>query len=48
MDKWCTSGVMPIVLSGDRLTLEEVGQAARGGARIEIAAAARQRVRAAR
>jgi len=48
VDKWCTSGVMPIVLSGDRLTLEEVGEAARGGARIEIAAAARQRVRAAR
>src|SRR5712664_4486618 len=39
---------MRIVLSGDRLTLEEVGQAARGGARIEVADAARQRVRAAR
>jgi len=39
---------MPIVLSGDRLTLEEVGAAAAGGARVEIAPAARERVRAAR
>src|SRR5207253_1185950 len=39
---------MRIVLSGDRLSLEEVGAAARGGARVEIAAAARERVRAAR
>src|ERR1700704_1253694 len=39
---------MRIVLSGERLTLEEVGAAARGGARIEIAAEARGRVRAAR
>ena len=39
---------MRIVLSGDRLSLEEVGAVARGGARVEIAAAARQRVRAAR
>src|SRR3954469_756731 len=39
---------MRIVLSGDRLTLEEVGAAARSGARVEIAAGARQRVRAAR
>jgi histidine ammonia-lyase len=39
---------MRIVLSGDRLTLEEVGAAAAGGARIEIAGAARERVRAAR
>ncbi len=39
---------MRIVLSGDRLTLEEVGAAARGGARVEIGAAARERVRAAR
>src|SRR5438445_8305924 len=39
---------MRIVLSGDRLSLEEVGAVARGGARVEIAAAARERVRAAR
>src|SRR3954465_9612985 len=39
---------MRIVLSGDRLTLEEVSAAARGGARIEIEPRARQRVRAAR
>ena len=39
---------MRIVLSGDRLTLEEVGAAAREAARIEIGAEARQRVRAAR
>jgi len=39
---------MRIVLSGDRLTLEEVGAAARAGARVEIAPGARQRVRAAR
>src|SRR4051812_28980038 len=39
---------MRIVLSGDRLTLEEVGAAARSGARVEIAAGARKRVRAAR
>src|SRR4051794_21604819 len=39
---------MRIELSGDRLTLEEVGAAARGEARIEIAPHARQRVRAAR
>ena len=39
---------MRIVLSGDRLTLEEVGAAARGGARVEIGAEARRRVRAAR
>src|SRR5436305_10046158 len=38
---------MRIVLSGDRLSLEEVGAVARGGARVEIAAAARERVRAA-
>src|SRR5438445_3458909 len=37
---------MRIVFSGDRLSLEEVGAAARGGARVEIAAAARERVRA--
>src|SRR5207245_9136184 len=39
---------MRIVLSGDRLSLEEVGAVARGGARVEIAAAAREPVRAAR
>src|SRR2546427_8538963 len=39
---------MRIVLSGDRVSLEEVGAVARGGARVEIAAAARERVRAAR
>jgi len=39
---------MRIVLSGDRLTLEEVGEAARGGARVELAPEARERVRAAR
>src|SRR5881296_1861852 len=39
---------MRIVLSGDRLSLEEVGAVARGGARVEIAASARERVRAAR
>src|SRR5258708_39424289 len=39
---------MRIALSGDRLTLEEVGAAARDPARIEIGAEARQRVRAAR
>src|SRR3954469_4912208 len=39
---------MRIVLSGDRLTLEEVAAAARGGARVEIDGGARERVRAAR
>src|SRR5690349_16899788 len=39
---------MRIVLSGDRLTLEEVGAASRSGAQVEISAEARQRVRAAR
>ncbi len=39
---------MRIVLWGNRLTLEEVEAAARSGAQIEIAADARQRVRAAR
>src|SRR2546428_630401 len=39
---------MRIVLSGDRLSLEQVGAVARGGARVEIAAEARERVRAAR
>jgi histidine ammonia-lyase len=39
---------MRIVLSGDRLTLEEVGAAALGGAQVEIAPHARERVRAAR
>src|SRR4051812_5163628 len=39
---------MRIVLSGDRLTLEEVAAAARGGARVEIDGRARERVRAAR
>src|SRR6202023_88845 len=39
---------MRIVLSGERLTLEQVGAGARGGARVEIAPEARERVRAAR
>jgi histidine ammonia-lyase len=39
---------MRIVLSGEKLTLEEVGAAARGGASVEIAPEARERVRAAR
>jgi histidine ammonia-lyase len=39
---------MRIVLSGDRLTLEEVGLASRSGVRIELAPQARERVRAAR
>src|SRR5207245_2391406 len=39
---------MRIVLSGDRLSLEEVGAVARGGARVGIAAAAREGVPAAR
>ncbi|HUJ29633.1 MAG TPA: aromatic amino acid lyase, partial [Myxococcales bacterium] len=39
---------MGITLSGERLTLEEVGAAAAGGARVEIAPEARERVRAAR
>ncbi len=39
---------MRIVLSGEKLTLEEVGAAARGGAQVEIAPRARERVRAAR
>src|SRR6267143_2074313 len=39
---------MRIVLSGDRLTLEQVGAVARGGARVELAQQARERVRAAR
>src|SRR5258708_19363756 len=39
---------MRIVLSGEKLTLEEVGAASGGGARVEIAADARERVRAAR
>ena len=39
---------MCITLSGERLTLEEVGAAAAGGARVEIAPEARERVRAAR
>ena len=39
---------MRIVLSGDKLSLEEVGAAARGGVRVEIAPGARERVRAAR
>lgn len=39
---------MPIVLSGQDLTLEEVAAAARGGVRIEVAAPARDKVRAAR
>jgi histidine ammonia-lyase len=37
-----------IVLDGSSLTLEQVALAARGGVRVEIAAAARERVRAAR
>jgi histidine ammonia-lyase len=39
---------MQIVLSGDRLTLEEVGLASLGRVRIELAPQARERVRAAR
>src|SRR5438477_8150494 len=39
---------MCMVLSGRKLTLEEVGAAALGGARVEIAPRARDRVRAAR
>ena len=39
---------MRIVIDGSSLTLEQVALAAAGGARIEIAAAARERVRAAR
>src|SRR5256885_2455590 len=39
---------MRIVLDGRSLTLEQVAQAAAGGPRIEIAEAARERVRAAR
>ena len=39
---------MQIVLSGDRLTLEEVGAASQGGVRVELAPGARERVRAAR
>src|SRR3954470_8834870 len=39
---------MRIILSGSDLTLEQVGAAAAGGARIEIASHARERVRAAR
>ena len=39
---------MRIVLSGERLTLEEVAAAAQGGVRVELASSARQRVRAAR
>ena len=39
---------MAIVLSGTGLTLEEVGLASRGGARVEVSADARTRVRAAR
>ena len=39
---------MRIVLSGGELTLEQVGAAALGGARVEVAAPARERVRAAR
>src|SRR5882724_10104806 len=39
---------MRIVLSGDRLTLEQVGAVALGGARVELASEARERVRAAR
>jgi histidine ammonia-lyase len=39
---------MPIVLSGQTLTLEEVRAAARGEARAELSASARERVRAAR
>src|SRR5438067_8271763 len=43
-----TSRPMRIVLSGSDLTLEQVGAAARGEARVELSAQARQRVRAAR
>src|SRR5256885_34167 len=39
---------MRIVLSGEKLTLEEVGAASLGGARVEIAPRARDRVGAAR
>ena len=39
---------MRIVLSGTELTLEQVGAAARGGARVELSPQARERVRAAR
>src|SRR3954468_14897007 len=39
---------MRIVLSGERLTLEDVAAAARGGVRVELSPRARQRVRAAR
>src|SRR5258708_29000110 len=39
---------MRIVLSGGELTLEQVGAAARGGARVELSPQARERVRAAR
>src|SRR5436305_3403635 len=39
---------MRMVVSGDRLTLEQVGAVTRGGARVEISAEARERVRAAR
>ena len=39
---------MKILLSGGALTLEQVGAAALGGARVEVAPAARERVRAAR
>jgi histidine ammonia-lyase len=39
---------MQIVLSGDRLTLAEVGLASRGPLRVELAPKARERVRAAR
>src|SRR5947209_7867103 len=40
--------VMRIVLSGSALKLEDVAAAAAGGARVEVAAEARERVRAAR
>jgi histidine ammonia-lyase len=46
--KWCRNRGMRIVLSGNRLTLEEVGAASHGGARVEVAPQARERVRAAR
>ncbi len=39
---------MRIVLGGERLTLEEVGAASRGGVAVELAPAARERVRASR
>lgn len=39
---------MRIVLSGTELTLEQVGAAAQGGARVELAPASTERVRAAR